>query len=77
MQLGARIPMCIYQADCVEKVLAAAVSVSAKKGFGQTGLLAGGKLFAVLRGEDLFLKLPAARVAGLAIVRKWREEHKR
>ncbi len=41
------------------------VAQSVKKGFGFGGLLAGGKLFAVPRGEGLLLKLPAAKVAAL------------
>src|SRR5437870_3075531 len=41
------------------------VSQSAKKGFGQSGLMVRGKLFAILRADELLLKLPAARVKEL------------
>lgn len=41
------------------------VTRSAKRGFGFGGLHVGGKLFAILRGEELLLKLPAAKVAML------------
>jgi len=41
------------------------VTVASKKGFGEGGLMVAGKLFATLRGEEMLLKLPAARVAAL------------
>lgn len=41
------------------------VSLSTKKGFGFSGLMIGGKLFAILRKEELLLKLPGPRVEAL------------
>lgn len=41
------------------------VSQSTKKGFASSGLMIGGKLFAVLRTGELLLKLPARRVETL------------
>jgi len=41
------------------------VSQSTKKGFGFSGLMVGGKLFATLRKDELLLKLPAPRVEAL------------
>jgi hypothetical protein len=43
------------------------VTVSTNPGFGQGGLMADGKLFALLRGEELLLKLPAPTVAHLIV----------
>lgn len=41
------------------------VSQSTQKGFGASGLMIRGKLFATLRRDELLLKLPKARVATL------------
>ncbi|MDR3510777.1 MAG: hypothetical protein P4L73_04030 [Caulobacteraceae bacterium] len=41
------------------------VSRSGLKGFGAGGLMVQGRLFAMLRHDDLLLKLPSARVAAL------------
>jgi hypothetical protein len=41
------------------------ISQSAKKGFGFSGLMVGGKLFAILRKDELLLKLPRPRVDAL------------
>jgi hypothetical protein len=42
-----------------------AVTRPERRGFAQGGLMKTGKLFATLRGDQLLLKLPAARVASL------------
>jgi hypothetical protein len=42
-----------------------AVTRPERRGFAQGGLMKDGKLFATLRGDELLLKLPAARVAAL------------
>jgi hypothetical protein len=42
-----------------------AVTRPERRGFAQGGLMKDGKLFATLRGDQLLLKLPAARVAVL------------
>ena len=41
------------------------ITRSTKKGFAEGGLMTSGKLFAVLRRDDLLLKLPAGRVEAL------------
>jgi len=43
------------------------VTQSTMKGFGHGGLMVHGKLFAILRGEALLLKLPATQVAMLIV----------
>jgi hypothetical protein len=42
-----------------------AVTRPERRGFAQGGFMKAGKLFATLRGDQLLLKLPAARVAAL------------
>jgi hypothetical protein len=42
-----------------------AISRPERRGFARGGLMKDGKLFATLRGDELLLKLPAARVAAL------------
>lgn len=41
------------------------VTLSESRGFARDSLMAGGKLFAAVRGEVLLLKLPVERVAAL------------
>jgi hypothetical protein len=54
-----------YAAIAAALVKAKGVTISSRRGFGQGGLMIHGKLFAVLRGATLLLKLPADRVAEL------------
>ncbi len=58
-----------YAALVADLIKAPGVSQSVKKGFGFSGLLIGGKLFAVPRGDELLLKLPAPKVAALIVSR--------
>lgn len=63
----ADIPDVTGRFEAVAKALLTApgVSQSAKRGFGFSGLLVGGKLFAVPRAGELLVKLPAAKVVAL------------
>ena len=58
-------PEAHYAAIVAALIKAKGVTISSRRGFGQSGLMIHEKLFAVLRGPTLLLKLPADRVAEL------------
>ena len=54
-----------FEALAAQWLLDPAVTRPERRGFAQGGLMRHGKLLATLHGEELLLKLPAARVAEL------------